>query len=211
MTKTVMAISTLALTFMAGVPALAQQQKIGVVQVQQAIVGTKEGQKAASELETKMSPKRKELETKQADLRRLQESLQKGGSVMNEQARAQLSREIDAKNKDYQRSLEDAQAEFQGEQDRILNDLGAKLMAVINKYAKDNGYTLVLDVSSQQTPVLYASNTIDITKDIIELYDKNSPPAASAAPASGIVKPPASAPAAKPAVPAAPKTAPPPK
>jgi outer membrane protein len=84
-------------------------------------------------------------------------------------------------------------------------------MQVIDKYAKDNGYTLVLDVSSQQTPVLYASNTIDITKDIIDLYDKNSPPAASAAPASGIVKPPATPPAARPAVPASPKPAPPAK
>lgn len=167
---------------LSGVPALAQQ-KIGVVQVQSAIVGTKEGQKAASDLESKMAPKRKELEGKQAELRKLQESLQKGGSVMNEQARAQLAREIDDKNKDYKRALEDAQSEFQGEQDRILNDLGAKLMAVINKYAKDNGYSLVIDVSNPQTPVMYASDTIDITKDVIDLYDKNSGVAPTAPPA----------------------------
>jgi outer membrane protein len=173
--------------------------------VQSAIVGTKEGQKAAGELETKMSPKRKELETKQGELRKLQESLQKGGSVMNEQARAQLAREIDTKNKDYQRSLEDAQAEFQAEQDRLLNDLGAKLMAVINKYAKDNGYSLVIDVSNPQTPVMYASEAIDITKEVIDLYDKNVPVGGGAAPAP---KPaggaaPAPAPPAKKAVPPA--------
>jgi len=186
-----MAITGLALTMMSGVPALAQQ-KIGVVQVQSAIVGTKEGQKAAGELETKMGPKRKELEGKQAELRKLQESLQKGGSVMNEQARAQLAREIDTKNKDYQRSLEDAQAEFQAEQDRLLNDLGAKLMAVINKYAKDNGYSLVIDVSNPQTPVMYASEMIDITKEVIDLYDKNVPMGAAPAkpPAGGAATPP---------------------
>jgi outer membrane protein len=170
---------------MSGVPTLAQQ-KIGVVQVQSAIVGTKEGQKAANDLEIKMAPKRKELETKQGELRKLQESLQKGGSVMNEQARAQLAREIDTKNKDYQRSLEDAQAEFQAEQDRILNDLGAKLMAVINKYAKDTGYSLVIDVSNPQKPVMYASETIDITKEVIDLYDKNVPMGGSAAPAKPV-------------------------
>src|SRR5450432_3889956 len=177
---------------MSGVPAMAQQ-KIGVVQVQSAIIGTKEGQKAASELETKMAPKRKELEGKQGELRSLQENLQKGGSVMNEQARAELSRKIDAKNKDYQRSLEDAQAEFQGEQDKLLNDLGAKLMAVINKYAKDNAYMLVIDVSNPQTPVMYASDTIDITKEVIDLYDKNSPAGggAAAAPAKPAAAPPA--------------------
>ena len=182
MNKTVLAISSLALTMMSGVPAMAQQ-KIGVVQVQSAIIGTKEGQKAAGDLETRMSPKRKELESKQAEVRTLQESLQKGGSVMNEQARAELSRKIDTKNKDYQRSLEDAQAEFQAEQDRLLNDLGAKLMAVINKYAKDNGYLLVIDVSNPQTPIMYAAESIDITKEVIDLYDKNVPMGAAAAPA----------------------------
>ena len=201
MNKTVLAISSLALIMMSGVPAMAQQ-KIGVVQVQSAIIGTKEGQKAANDLETRMSPKRKELEAKQAELRTLQESLAKGGSVMAEAARAELSRKIDAKNKDYQRSLEDAQAEFQGEQDKLLNDLGAKLMAVINKYAKDNAYSLVIDVSNPQTPVMYASETIDITKEVIDLYDKNSgamvgaakPAMSGPAPAA---KPPAQTPPAK--------------
>lgn len=203
MNKTVLAISSLALTMMSGVPAMAQQ-KIGVVQVQSAIIGTKEGQKAANDLETRMSPKRKELENKQSELRTLQESLAKGGSVMAEAARAELSRKIDAKNKDYQRSLEDAQAEFQGEQDKLLNDLGAKLMAVINKYAKENAYSLVIDVSNPQTPVMYASETIDITKEVIDLYDKNAgggmaAPAkpAAAGMAAPAAKPPALAPVTK--------------
>ena len=199
MNKIVLAISSLALTLMASVPALAQQ-KIGVVQVQSAIIGTKEGTAAASALETKMGPKRKELETKQGELRKLQDSLQKGSAVMNEAAKAQLAREIDSKKKDYDRSLEDAQAEFQGEQDRVLNELGGKLMAVINKYAKDNGYSLVIDVSNPQTPVMYASETIDITKEVIDLYDKNAGVSGAAA------KPPMSAP---PAAAAAKPTAPP--
>ena len=60
-----------------------------------------------------------------------------------------------------------------------MNELGGRIMAVISKYAKDNGYTVILDVSSPQTPVLYASDTIDVTKDIIDLYDKNAPAATS--------------------------------
>jgi outer membrane protein len=172
------------LTFVAGVPALAQQ-KIGVVQVESAITGTKEGQSAASDLETRMAPKRKELEAKQVELRTIQEKLQKGGAVMAEAARAQLAREMDTKNKDYKRTLEDAQAEFQAEKDKILNDLGQKVMVVINKYSKDNGYSLVIDVSNPQTPVMFAADSIDITKEVIDLYDKNSgtaKPAVSAAP-----------------------------
>ena len=47
-------------------------------------------------------------------------------------------------------------------------------MAVIEKYAKDNGYSMILDVSNPNTPVLYASSGIDITQDIVSLYDKTS-------------------------------------
>jgi outer membrane protein len=47
-------------------------------------------------------------------------------------------------------------------------------MAVIDKYAKDNGYTLIMDVSSQQTNVVYAASAIDVTREVIEMYDKNA-------------------------------------
>ena len=56
------------------------------------------------------------------------------------------------------------------------------MMAVIEKYAKDNSYTMILDVSNPNTPVLYASSAIDITQDIISLYDKNPAPTASTTP-----------------------------
>jgi outer membrane protein len=163
-------------------------QKVGVINIQAALVSTKDGQKAASELEGKRAPKTKDLEKKQGEIRSLQESLNRGGNAMSEQAKAELVRNIDTRTKSFNRELEDAQAEWQQDQDRVLQDLGQKMMAVIDKYAKDNGFSLILDVSNPQTPVLYASNTIDVTKDIVDLYDKNAPtsvPGAAARPAGG--------------------------
>jgi hypothetical protein len=57
----------------------------------------------------------------------------------------------------------------------------------------------VLDTSSQNTPILYASNQIDLTQDIIRLYDQAYPikPAGTATPA----KPAAQKPAAQPPAP----------
>lgn len=155
----------------AAFPALAQQ-KIGVIQMQAAIVGTKDGQKAVAEFEAKMAPRRKDLDAKQNSLRELQEKLQKLSPT--DPNRAQMTRDADAKGKDFQRSLDDAKADFQSEQDQLLNALGAKVLAVMNKYAKDNGYSLVVDVSNPQTPVMYASEAIDITKTVVEYYDKSS-------------------------------------
>lgn len=149
--------------------------KVGVINIQSALVSTKDGQKAAQELETRRSPKAKEFEKRQADIRQLQDSLNRGGNAMAETAKQELVRNIDVKTKAFNRDLEDAQAEWDQDQRKVLEELGQKIMVVIDKYAKDNGYSLILDVSNPQTPVLYASNAIDVTKDIVELYDKNSP------------------------------------
>src|ERR1039457_1363161 len=71
----------------------------------------------------------------------------------------------------------------------------------LEKYATGNGYALVLDVSNRQTPVLWASQTIDITGDIVKLYDQANPgtgaPATAKAPAGGTASALAPAPAAK--------------
>lgn len=163
--------------------------KVGIINIQQAILSTRDGQKAADELQQRYEPKRKELEQKQNEINALRDQLSKGSNTMSEEARQALIRQIDQKTRALNRDTEDAQADFEQDQNRILQELGQRMMVVIGKYARDNGYALILDVSSPQTPVLYAANGIDITSDIVALYDKNTPtdaappkPAAAAPP-----------------------------
>lgn len=172
-----------------------QPTKVGIINIQQAIAGTQEGQKAAAELQERYEPKRKELEKKQAEIQALRDQLSRGSNTMSDEAKRALTNEIDAKTKAWNRDTEDASADFQADQDRILSGFFEKMQVVIDKYARDNGYTLILDISSQSSPVIYATLSADITNDIIALYDKNSPGAAAAKPAAA--KPPAAAPAKK--------------
>lgn len=186
-------------------PSSQTPSKVGVIQVQAAIVSTKDGQKAVADLETKLAPLKNELEKKQAEIRELQDKLQRGGNAMAEPAKADLARTIDQKTKSYQREMEDAQAEYQDQQRKMLEELGQKMEQVIDKFAVANGYSVILDVSNPNTPVLYAANAIDITKDIIDLYDKAAPgPATSSTskPTPPTVMSPRPAPA-KPSAPAA--------
>jgi outer membrane protein len=177
--------------------------KIAVIQIQAALAATKEGQKAAAEMETKMGPRKKELDGKQSEIKDLQDRLQRGGNTLSDAAKEDLTRSIDLKTKSFNRQIEDAQAELEQEQQKVIGALGQKMMAVIDKFAQQNGFAIVLDVSSQNTPVLYASNTVDITKEIVDLYDKTvftATPAAAAAPTRSAA-PPAARPAALPAAP----------
>ena len=182
--------------------AQAQQGKFAIINIQGAIISTKDGQKAAAELNNKTAPKKKELEQKQSEINALQDQLNKGQNTLSDSAKNDLYKNIESKKKSLQREMEDAQADLEADQQKLLSQLGQKILAVIERYAKDNGYTMVVDVGSQNTPVIYASPSIDITKEIIELYDKST--ASTSAPAP---TPTTSAP--KPAAtPAAPKPAP---
>jgi outer membrane protein len=193
-------------------PATAAPTKVAVIQIQAALAATKEGQKAAADLEVKMSPRKKDLDGKQAEIKDLQERLQRGGNTLSDSAKEDLTRNIDAKTKSYNRQLEDAQAELEQEQQKVVSVLGQKMMSVIDKYAHDNGFAIVLDVSSQNTPVLYASSAVDITKEVIDLYDKtNFTPTPAAKPAAGAPKPAATAPATPAPKPATPPAAAPAK
>jgi outer membrane protein len=190
--KNLIALAVLATaTLAAGQVAI--PNKVGVIQIQSALVATKDGQKAAKELEERMAPRKKELDGKQAEIRDLQDRLAKGGNTLSESAKEELTRNIDTKTKSFNRQVEDAQAELEQQQRQVLNSLGQKMMQVIDKYAQANGFSIILDVSTQNTPVLYASNTVDVTKDIIDLYDKTTFSASAA---------PAPAPAPRPAAPA---------
>ncbi len=132
----------------------------------------------------------------------MQDQLNKGSNTLSDTAKNDLYKNIEAKKKNLQREVEDAQADLEADQQKLLQQLGQKILAVIEKYARDNSITMVVDVSSPQTPVLYASPSVDITKEIIELYDKN------AQSGGGAPAPTTSAPTAAPKPTPAPKAAP---
>jgi len=189
-----------------GVAALAQAQgqvptKIAIIHVQNAILQTKDGQKAAADLTATFNPRQQELEKRRSQLTALQEQLRKGSATMSDDAKTKLMRDIDATTTRVNRDTQDAQTDLDEAQGKVMQELGGKMMAVLEKYATQNGFAVVLDVSNPQTPVLWAASAVDITNDIVKLYDQAYPGTAAAAPAVPAAKP-AQTPAARPAAPA---------
>lgn len=191
-----------------GSTGLAQEKapKMAIINIQVAIAQSNDGQAAAGQLQTRFAPKRNDLEKQQKDINDLQTQLRNQERTLSDDARARLMRQLDDKNKAFTRANEDATAEFQQAEQDAINEIGRKMIGVLDEYAKKNEFAVILDVSSPQTPVLYADASIDITQKIIELYNQATvKPAASAAPAAPA---PAATPAARPAA-AAPAAAPP--
>lgn len=160
----------------------AAETKMGLINVQQAIASTVEGQALIKQLEEKYKPTRDKMEAENQSLTGMRDQLQKGANTMSEDARRNLARDIQTKERNLQRDMEDARGEFSQEQNVLFNEIGTKLMAVITKYSSDNGLSIVLDISNPQSPVLFAVNEVNITEAIVKSYDAEHA-AAAASPA----------------------------
>jgi outer membrane protein len=158
--------------------------KVGVVDLQSVIIKTKDGEKAAAELKAKFGPKQGELEKKQQDITALETQLRNGQNTMSDENKQKLMREIDQRSNLLKRDTEDANTDSEQDQQRVMGELVPKILSVLNKYASENGFAVVFDISSQQTPVLFASNSVELTRAIIDAYDKSSALTTPATPAS---------------------------
>jgi outer membrane protein len=172
--------------------------KIAVIAFQVAVAQTNEGQRNFSDLQKKYEPKRQQLKALAEEIDSLTKQLQAQGDKLNPAEQQSRTKTIDEKKKQLDRSAEDAQNDFQAEMSELYNGLAAKVYDVLANYAQQQGFTVVFDVtgSQQQAPiVLYASESTNITKPIIDAYNLKS----------GVPAPPTQPAAAAPARPAATK------
>lgn len=193
----------LALAPVAWTQAASPPAKVGVIHFEGAISSTQQGQKALEELQQRYEPQRKEIEKRQNEINALREQLIKSSSTMSDEARQKLNDEIAEKTRKLNRDFEDAQQDYQQDLDKILQEFYAKMRVVVDRYAKDNGYTLILDIGSPQSPVVYVAEAADITNDIVALFDKFNPVTGAAAPTPAATPAAPAKPAASPAKPAA--------
>ena len=173
--------------------------KVGVINIQAAIASTAEGKQAGAELQSQFAPRAAELTNLQKQIEDLSSRLQTGQTTLSDDEKARLAREGQLANRAFQRKQQEYQDDTNDAQQEVVNRIGRKMIEILDKYSKDNGYAVILDDSSQQTPVVYTANQVDVTQDIVRLYDQSYPVKAAS------TAPPRTAPAPKPAAPAAPK------
>jgi outer membrane protein len=156
--------------------------KIAVIAFQVAVASTNEGQRNFADLQKKYAPKEAELKALNNEIDSLTKQLQAQGDKLSDAERASRAKTIDDKKKQLERSAEDLKNDGSQEMQEIYNSLASKVGEVMTSYAQQQGYMLVLDYAQQQTPILYAQPSIDITKAVIEAYNvKSGVPAPAAA------------------------------
>jgi outer membrane protein len=168
--------------------------KIAVINLQAAIAGTEEGKEASKQLQAQFASRQTELENLRKQIADLQQRLQAGQTTLSDEEKARLGSQGNVLTRKFQREQQDLQDDGNDAQQLVINRIGQKMLTVLDKFAKQNGYGLILDdgSSAQSAPVvLYSANQVDVTQQIIKLYDAAYPtkPAAPAASRPGTPKP----------------------
>jgi outer membrane protein len=165
--------------------------KVAVINLQEAVAGTAEGKEASRQIQAQFAPRQNELQGLGKQIQDLAQRLQTGANTLSDEEKARLQRTGSELQRREQREEQDFQQDMQDASQDAINHIGQRMMPIVTKYAQQNGYGVVIDTSAQNTPVVYSAAQIDITKDIIKLYDDSYPVKAAAPPAAhpGTTKP----------------------
>jgi len=120
--------------------------KIGTISMEQAIFATNEGRRDFEALSKKLEPKQNELKGANDEIESLKKQLNTQGDKLNEEARANLVKQIETKQKSLDRQLQDAREDAQNQQNEIAQRILQKLGPVLIKYATDNGFGMIVDM-----------------------------------------------------------------
>lgn len=170
-------------------PPQAIPAKIALIAFEQAVFATNEGQKAVQDVQKKYEPKKAQIDSLAQEVDSLKKQVQSAPATLSDEERANRLRNIDAKEKQLNRDAEDANNAYQADVQEAYAKVARKVSAVVQKYVADNGFTLLLDVSNQQTSnVMWASQNpnTDVTLAVVNAYNTSS----------GVAAPPPSAPSA---------------
>ncbi len=165
--------------------------KVAIIQFEGVVAQTNEGQRAFAQLNTKYQPKQTQIKQQSDEVDTLKKELQSAGDKLSETERASRLRSVDEKEKALQRSVEQAREDFSGELNETFQGIAQKVAQVMTDYAQKQSYTVVLDAGQQQSPILWAAESTNISEAVVQAYNQKSgvpaPPAGSvpAAPRTG--------------------------
>jgi Skp family chaperone for outer membrane proteins len=168
----------------AAAPAAVEPQaipaKIALIAFEQAVFATNEGQRAVQGIQDKYKPKKDQIDVLSKEVDSLKAQLQSAPATLSDEERASRLRNIDVKEKELNRDAEDAQTAYNADLQEAYGKVAAKVSVTLKDYVSKNGFTLLLDVSGQQSNVMWAVPSTDVTQAVVTAYNTSSGVAAPA-------------------------------
>lgn len=128
-------------------------------------------------VDAQFQPQRTELQGLQTRYNALVEEIQKTGAVASPQTLAAKQEQADTLKRDIERKAQDAQAAIEKRSRDTLGPLQEEVFNALQTYAQQRGISLIIDMN--RVPVIYAADSVDITRDFITDYNRTHPATAS--------------------------------
>ncbi|HML18137.1 MAG TPA: OmpH family outer membrane protein [Bryobacteraceae bacterium] len=147
------------------------QTKVGVVNLQKAILETAEIKKASAEMQAKYKPRQDALEKAQRELADIQTQLQASQGKLSAAGEADLQARGQRKQREAQRLQDDLQTDVDGERNTILQRAGQRMTEILRKIEEEKGLDMIVDVTS----IVVFKPALEVTTEATAAYDKAYP------------------------------------
>jgi outer membrane protein len=158
--------------------------KIVIIDMRKAITESEPGLIATAEYKKALAPESAQLDKLSKEAADLSEKLR---NAKTESERADLTRQLEAKQREGQRFQEDASKKSEDLQDKLLPPVAEIVQKSVEAYALENDIAVIFDPTVEPSNIVHSSTAADVTNEIIrrvnDAYAKNPKPAAPSAPA----------------------------
>ena len=172
--------------------------KFKVMDMRAAIVNTAEAKAAGAQLQSQFAPQQAAIDNISKQMDDIQKRGTAGANTLSDEEKGKLQRQYGLLQNQLKRSTEQLDEQSQAAQADIVDSIGRKMMDVVDNFAKENGLDCVLNSSSDSIGVLYKGASLDVTQEIVKLYDQKYPAKVAAGTPPAKPPTPANPPAKKP-------------
>jgi outer membrane protein len=150
--------------------ALAEEVKIGIVDIEQALIATDEGKAAREEITRKNRDARAQVEPMMEQRKALAEDLQTKKYALSDDAMFQKQVQLAELENKIKSKIEELDGQLKIEQGKMLAPLQNKLQSIIESIGKEQGFTLIL---ARNNPyVMYSREALDITDLVVARFNQ---------------------------------------
>jgi outer membrane protein len=169
MKKNFIMAAVICAVFCAVSAARAADLKIAYVDIQKVVGESAAGKSAGEKFKGDVKKAEDGLMKEKTSVEKLGETLEKQSAMLSEDSRREKEKDFLRRKRDYERLLKDQQTELQIKEAELKNEILSLLIPIIQKYGKENGYSIIFGKSD--VLLLYASESLDITDKITAILD----------------------------------------
>lgn len=171
MKKSIYLIVVITLLFFVWSSSSLAEDKIGYINLQKILHSSNAGEKATEDLKKFSEEKGQEIKSLEKDLTKMKEELEKQSSSMTQSSRGEKESAYNKKMRDYQLLVKDTNEELNRRDQEMIQKLMPGIIKIVRSIGEKEKYTLIMDVATM--PTLYYDNGNDLTKRVLEEFNKN--------------------------------------